>query len=191
MQNIAIFASGNGSNAQTIAEYFCNHPEIRVSLILTNNPAAYVIQRAAHLAVPSFIFNRETFYQTSLIENFLIEKGVTFIVLAGFLWMIPPGLIEAFPDRIVNIHPALLPRFGGKGMYGKHVHEAVLNSGCKESGITIHLVNNRYDEGRILFQATCPVLPGDTPETLAERIHQLEHRHYPEVIEQFVSHPKH
>lgn len=191
MQNIAIFASGNGSNAQSIAEYFRHHPEIRVSLILSNNPAAYVLQRAINLAVPSYIFNRETFYQTSRIGDLLIEKDVTFIVLAGFLWMIPPGLIEAFPDRIVNIHPALLPRFGGKGMYGRHVHEAVLHSGCKESGITIHLVNNRYDEGRILFQATCQVLPGDTPETLAERIHQLEHRHYPEVIEQIVSNPKH
>jgi phosphoribosylglycinamide formyltransferase-1 len=190
MQNIAIFASGNGSNAQTIAEFFHHHPGIKVSLILTNNPEAYVIQRASHLAIPSYIFNRETFYHTSRIRDLLNENGITLIVLAGFLWMVPPGLVDAFPDRIVNIHPALLPRFGGKGMYGRHVHEAVLLSGSKESGITIHLVNNRYDEGRILFQARCPVLPGDTPETLAERIHQLEHRHYPEVIEQLMMAPE-
>ena len=190
MQNIAIFALGNGSNAQTIAEFFRNHPGIRVSLILTNNPEAYVIRRAAILEIPSYIFNRETLYQTSRIGDLLKEKEITLIVLAGFLWMVPPNLVEAYPDRIVNIHPALLPRFGGKGMYGRHVHEAVLQSGCKESGITIHLVNNRYDEGDILFQASCPVLPGDTPDTLAERIHLLEHRHYPEVIERLLSNPK-
>jgi phosphoribosylglycinamide formyltransferase-1 len=186
IKNIAIFASGNGSNAQRISDYFSGHPEIHVALILSNNPQAYVMKRAEILNIPAIVFNRGEFYRTGSVLEILQKRKIEFIVLAGFLWMIPGYLLNAFPGRIINIHPALLPKYGGKGMYGIHVHEAVLASRDKESGISIHLVNERYDDGQILFQERCPVKENDTPETLAQRVHELEYRNYPVVIEQWI-----
>jgi phosphoribosylglycinamide formyltransferase-1 len=186
MIRIAIFASGNGSNARRIAEYFGSHPVIRISLILCNKPGAYVLQRAADLGIPSAVFTRSDFYETGRVAGILREYQIDYLVLAGFLWLIPANLLSAYPGRIVNIHPALLPRYGGKGMYGMKVHEAVVASGDRESGITIHSIDEHYDEGRIIFQARCPVLPGETPETLAEKVHELEHRYFPGVIEEYI-----
>jgi len=150
---------------------------------LSNRPDAYVIERARSFDVETIVFNREQLYQTGEVLASLKQRKIDFIVLAGFLWLIPAPLLEAYEGKIVNIHPALLPRYGGKGMYGKRVHEAVIASGDRESGISIHHVNPRYDEGNIIFQARCPVKPGDTPDTLAERIHKLEYEHYPRVVE--------
>jgi len=185
-RKIAIFASGSGTNAQRIIEYFSKTPEITVSLVLSNKPDAFVLERSKKLKVPSVVFDRHTFTETDDITNLLKKEGIDFIVLAGFLWLIPLNLIRAYPRRIINIHPALLPKYGGKGMYGERVHEAVLQSGDKESGISIHYVNEKYDEGNIIFQAKCEVLPDDTPDSLAQRIHQLEYKHYPEVIEKLI-----
>jgi phosphoribosylglycinamide formyltransferase-1 len=185
-RKIAIFASGSGTNAQRIIEYFSGNPEITVSLILSNKPDAYVLERAGKLKVPSVVFDRHTFNETDDITNLLKKEGIDFIVLAGFLWLVPLNLIRTYPGKIINIHPALLPEYGGKGMYGERVHEAVLQNGDKESGISIHYVNEKYDEGSIIFQAKCEVLPEDTPDSLAHRVHQLEYKHYPEVIEKLV-----
>jgi phosphoribosylglycinamide formyltransferase 1 len=185
-RKIAIFASGSGTNAQRIIEFFSGNPEITVSLIFSNKPDAYVLERAKKLKVPSVVFDRHTFTETDDIPNLLKKERIDFIVLAGFLWLVPLNLIRAYPGRIINIHPALLPKYGGKGMYGERVHEAVIQSGDKESGISIHYVNEKYDEGNIIFQAKCKVLPDDTPESLAQRIHQLEYKHYPEVIEKLI-----
>lgn len=185
-RNIAIFASGSGTNAQRISEYFLNHPEIAVSVILSNKSDAYVLVRAKKLNIPSIVFDRHTFYDTSGISEILKKNNIDLIVLAGFLWLIPEDLIRSYRGRIINIHPALLPKYGGKGMYGSRVHEAVIQSGDKESGISIHYVTEKYDEGNIIFQAKCDVLPDDTTETLAQRIHQLEYEHYPEVIEKII-----
>jgi phosphoribosylglycinamide formyltransferase-1 len=182
MKNIAIFASGSGSNAENIVKYFQDKNEARVKLILTNNKKAYVIQRAKKLKVPLVTFDRDTFYKTRKILQVLQDKSIDFVVLAGFMWLVPDYLVSAYPDRIVNIHPALLPRYGGKGMYGERVHQAVIDNQEEKSGITIHKVNERYDEGQIVFQAECPVLPGDAPADLAKRVHELEYEHYPEVI---------
>ncbi len=186
MPDIAIFASGNGSNAQRIIEYFSGHPAIRVSLVLCNKPDAYVLTRAEKLSVPTRIFNRKSFYETSEIPEFLKANHIDYIVLAGFLWLIPQSLLNAYPGRIINIHPALLPAYGGKGMYGSKVHEAVIASGDTESGITIHFVDENYDEGRIIFQAKCKIDAGETAETLAEKVHALEYRYFAEVIERVV-----
>lgn len=183
MIRIAIFASGSGSNAGKIVEFFRNHPHIRVEMIFCNNPKAYVIERAALLSIPCRIFKRDEFYHHSMVENELIERKIDWIVLAGFLWLVPQSLIKLYSGKIINIHPALLPAYGGKGMYGKYVHEAVIAAGDSRSGISIHLVDEEYDRGKILFQAECIVKPDDTPDRLAERIHQLEHQHYPKVIE--------
>ena len=187
MIRIAIFASGSGTNAQRIVEYFRgkNSP-VQVGLILSNNPKAYVLERARILDVPVHIFSREEFYEIETIRELLRHQSVEYIVLAGFLWLIPIYLLKAYRDKILNIHPALLPGYGGKGMYGMKVHEAVINAHEPESGISIHLVNEKYDEGKILFQAKCPVDKTDTPESLASKIHQLEYRYYPEVIENFI-----
>ncbi len=187
MPRLAIFASGSGTNAQRITEYFRGHPTIAVELILCNNPAAGVLDRAAALGVPSVLFTRHEFCETGVVAGLLARYRIDHVVLAGFLWLVPSDILLAYPGRIVNIHPALLPKYGGKGMYGERVHRAVIGAGEAESGITIHLVDERYDEGRILFQARCRVEPGDTPETLAERVHALEHAHYPEVIEKWVT----
>jgi phosphoribosylglycinamide formyltransferase-1 len=185
-RKIVIFASGSGTNAQRIIEYFSGNPQITVSLILSNKPDAYVLERAKILNVPSVVFNRHSFYETDEITGLLKKDGIDLIVLAGFLWLIPLNLIRAYPGRIINIHPALLPKYGGKGMYGARVHEAVIQSGDKESGISIHYVNEKYDEGSIIFQAKCEVLQDDTPDSLAHRVHKLEYKHYPEVIEKVV-----
>jgi len=187
MNNIVLFASGSGSNVENIVNFFKNDPNINVSMILTNNPKAYVIQRAEKLGIPVRIFNRDDFYKNSAILDLLKEINPDLVVLAGFLWLIPAGLISAFPDRIINIHPALLPKYGGKGMYGSKVHEAVVENGEKESGITIHYVNEKYDEGNIIFQAKCNVLPSDSPDDVAEKVHQLEYEHFPKVIASLLS----
>jgi phosphoribosylglycinamide formyltransferase-1 len=186
MTNIALFASGSGTNAENIINYFENHTCIKAGLVLTNNPEAGVIERAKRRHVPVQVFNRQDFREASTITEKLSEYHIRFIVLAGFLWLIPDYLIQAFPQRIVNIHPALLPAYGGKGMYGMHVHRAVVDNKEQQSGITIHEVNNEYDRGRILFQATCAVTPNDTPESVAAKVHLLEYAHFPKVIEQWI-----
>lgn len=186
MKRIAIFASGSGSNAEHIAGHFAGTRLARVEAIYCNNPKAMVIHRAARLKIPLVLFDREQFYSGDTLLRDLQSRQIDLIVLAGFLWLIPVNLIRAFPGRIVNIHPALLPKFGGKGMYGMAVHEAVVGAGETDSGITIHLIDEVYDRGKILLQVKCPVLPDDTPESLAERVHQLEYLHYPAVIEQML-----
>ncbi|HOV70722.1 MAG TPA: phosphoribosylglycinamide formyltransferase [Dysgonamonadaceae bacterium] len=183
MIKIAVFASGNGSNAENIIRYFKDNEEIRVALIISNKANAYVHTRAKNWGVPSYTFSKDEFEKGDPILEKLREYQIDFIVLAGFLLKISDPILKAYPQRIINIHPALLPKYGGKGMYGDHVHKAVLQAGEKESGISIHYVNERYDEGDIIFQARCPVLPSDTPEELAQRIHKLEYEYYPQVIE--------
>ena len=187
MKNLAIFASGSGSNAENIIRYFAEKPGFRVKKVYCNVPDAYVLERAKKYNVPTQVFNRAEFRNPDIILRQLQEEGTDFIILAGFLWLVPPCITNAYPNRIVNIHPALLPAYGGKGMYGHHVHEAVLAAGEKESGITIHYVNEHYDSGDIIFQATCPVLPDDTPDTLAARVHELEYAHFTRVIEEAAS----
>ena len=183
MTNIAIFASGSGSNAENIADYFKGSTEIGVTLILSNKQDAYVHERAKKLGIPSFTFTKAEFADGTEILEILREYEIDFIVLAGFLLKASKSLLEAYPRRIVNIHPALLPKHGGKGMYGDRVHQAVLDAGETESGITIHYINEHYDEGSIIFQAICKVEPGDNSETLAARVHALEYAHFPCVIE--------
>ncbi len=186
MINIAIFASGNGSNAQAIADYLSEHSAISIKHIFCNKPDAYVIKRAENLSIPVTVFNRTDFYDTASVEELLKKLEINWIVLAGFLWLIPGGLISRFRGHIINIHPALLPDFGGKGMYGHKVHEAVIASGKTESGITIHLVDEEYDHGKVLFQAKCTVESSDTPDSLAQKIHQLEHLHFPAIVEKTI-----
>ena len=183
---LAVLASGNGTNAEEIFKYFGDHAAIEVGLLMTNNPKAFVVQRAKNYHVKSLVFNHQEFVEGSLIRQTLAENRITHIVLAGFLWLIPPYLLRSFPGRIINIHPALLPKYGGKGMYGSKVHEAVKAAGDLETGITIHLVNDHYDEGEILFQESCPITENHTPDQIAECVHKLEHQHYPRVIEQWV-----
>lgn len=194
MQNkkfkIAIFASGSGTNAEAIMRYFEHHESIAVTLLLSNNPDAYALKRAQNFGVEARIFNRLEFRETTTVLEWLEEKEITHIVLAGFLWLVPQYLTEAYPDRIVNIHPALLPKFGGKGMYGAKVHEAVRAMNEIETGITIHLVNEHYDEGRIITQVSCPVHINDTPVEIANKVHQLEHEHYPVAIRQWILNEK-
>lgn len=187
MKRISIFASGSGSNAENIVRYFSGSDEVECALILSNRPDAKVLDRAKRLGVPSMVFNRKEFYHSDIILERLLETGTDLIVLAGFLWLVPENLLRTFKDRIINIHPALLPKYGGKGMYGMKVHETVKKSGDEVSGITIHFVNERYDEGEIIFQAECPVELGDTPESIAEKVHELEYRYYPKVIEKLLN----
>lgn len=182
-KNIAIFASGGGSNAEAIIQYFKDKEDVNVELILSNKASAYVLERAQKHHIKSIVFKRSEFYNTSDIVNKLNEAKIDLIVLAGFLWLIPENLIEAFPSRIINIHPALLPKYGGKGMYGHHVHQAVFDNNERESGITIHYVDQNYDEGKVLFQESVSLLPQDTPDIIAKKVLELEHRHYPQVIE--------
>jgi len=179
---LAVFASGSGTNAENLIEHFNKTFDKKVVLVLSNNPEAYVLRRAARLGVPAKVFSREDLKGGEVLA-LLREYSVDFVVLAGFLWLVPPDIIAAYRNRIVNIHPALLPKYGGKGMYGHHVHEAVLAAGEEQSGITIHYVNEKYDSGDIIFQARCPVLPDDTPESLQERVHALEYEHFPKVVE--------
>ena len=187
LKRIAVFASGAGTNAENLIRYFRNSKVAGVEVVFTNKPDAGVIQRARKLEVPCIIFNRNQFYESDEIINLLKEKKIDWIVLAGFLWKIPPALIAAFPGRIVNIHPALLPEFGGKGMYGSHVHEAVIRSGAGESGISIHLVDENYDRGKIIFQAKIKVEKDDSPESLTQKIHGLEYKHFPVVVETLIA----
>jgi phosphoribosylglycinamide formyltransferase-1 len=182
MKRIAIFASGSGTNAQKIIEYFSASKDVVVDSLWSNNENAYALIRAEKLGVETFTFDSDEFYRSNEILDRLYDHRIDMIVLAGFLWLVPRNLTELF--TVINIHPALLPKYGGKGMYGANVHKAVLASKDKESGITIHQVNQDYDKGKIIFQATCPIQPKDTPETLAARIHELEHQHYPRVIEE-------
>ena len=180
---IAIFASGSGSNAQKILEHFKHHDQGEVVLILTNNPQAYVLQRADNFEIPSHIFSRHEFYQTDDVVKLLKSMEVDLIVLAGFLWLVPASLLKAFPNQIINIHPSLLPKYGGKGMYGDNVHKAVLANGETESGITIHFVNEHFDEGETIHQAKFKIEPGDTLDTVKLKGQQLEHQHFPKAIE--------
>jgi phosphoribosylglycinamide formyltransferase-1 len=180
---IAILASGSGSNAQKIMDHFKNHADSEVVLVLTNNPQAYVLQRADNFEIPTHIFSRQEFYQTDDVVKLLKKAEVDLIVLAGFLWLVPASLLRAFPNQIVNIHPSLLPKYGGKGMYGDHVHKAVLENGETESGITIHFVNEHFDEGEAIHQAKFKIEPGDDLNTIKLKGQQLEHQHFPKVIE--------
>ncbi len=182
MQHLAIFASGGGSNARKIIEYFKASPEVRVALVVSNKKTAPVLGMAAEHGIPTLVIDRTMFYETEDLLDILAQHRIDFIALAGFLWLIPPYLVGAYKGRMVNIHPALLPKYGGKGMYGHHVHEAVKAAGETETGLTIHYVNAEYDEGAVIFQARCPVDPADTPETIAAKVLALEHRHYPEVL---------
>lgn len=187
MKRIAVFASGNGSNAQHITEYFLKNDSAKVAAIYCNNPKAYVIQRAAALNVPLILFDREKFYAEDTILKDLINRKIDLVVLAGFLWLMPGNIIKCYHNKIINIHPALLPKYGGKGMYGAAVHDAVIENGERESGITIHLIDEVYDKGQTLFQVKCEVNEDDTPESLAEKIHHLEYEHYPKVISGYLS----
>ena len=182
ISNIAILASGSGTNAQRIMEHFANSDVAQVVLVASENANAYVLTRAQKAGIEALTFSMTAFRNGELLEQ-LKQRNVDFVVLAGFLKLVPQAMVEAFAGRMMNIHPALLPNYGGKGMFGHHVHEAVVANGEKQSGITIHYVNGVYDTGDVIFQATCPVLPTDTPDTLAERIHELEHRYFPQVIE--------
>lgn len=182
-KRIAIFASGSGTNAQKIMEHFEGHPEVEVALVLTNNPDAFVLQRADNYEIPSHIFNRDEFYKSDSIIHLLKNLDIDLIVLAGFLWLIPKNLIEAYPNRIINIHPALLPKYGGKGMYGDYVHHAVMAAGDPEGGITIHYVNENYDEGEYIFQAKYKIEPGDKIEHVKFKGQQLEHLHFPRIVD--------
>ncbi len=186
MNNIAIFASGSGSNAQAIVEYFRSLGENPVKIILSNNKNAFVIERAKTLGVECIIFNKDDFYHSSRVIDILKERNIDFIVLAGFLWLIPNSLIDAYANKIINIHPALLPKYGGKGMYGMHVHEAVVQNKEAYSGITIHFVDEKYDNGAIIFQAQCKIEEGDTAEMVAQKVHQLEYAYFPKVVRQLV-----
>jgi phosphoribosylglycinamide formyltransferase-1 len=187
MKNIAIFASGSGTNARNIAEYFRSAVNIRVSLILSNKPDAYVLERARQLNIPSVVFTRKDFYESDDILGLLRKNEIDFIVLAGFLWLVPENLLKAYPRRIINIHPALLPKYGGKGMYGEKVHQAVIQSGDTRTGISIHFVDDHYDEGEIIFQDSFEIHADDTPESIAKKVHALEYKHFPGVIESVVN----
>ena len=186
MKKIAILASGEGTNAEQIIKHFASNNIAKTTVVLTNSPQAGVIHRAKSLHVPVDILTPKEFKEGKAIE-LLRNYQVEFIVLAGFLLHIPNNILDNYPNKIVNIHPSLLPKFGGKGMYGKYVHEAVLASNESESGITIHYVNEHYDEGIIILQVQCPVIPNDTPKTLADRVHQLEYKYYPDTIERILN----
>jgi len=188
MQNkkiqLAIFASGSGTNAENIVQYFLNDDDISIPLVLTNNPHAGVIERMKLYNIPVMIFNKEEFYSDQILK-LLNQLEIDYLILAGFLWLVPENLIAAYKDRIINIHPALLPAYGGKGMYGHNVHKKVIENKEKITGISIHIVNKEYDKGKILFQATCRVYPNDTVETLTNRVHSLEYNHFPAIIKAF------
>jgi phosphoribosylglycinamide formyltransferase-1 len=183
---LAILASGNGTNAEAIIKYFQHHVQIQVVVLLSNNPKAFALERSKKFNIPCRVFDKQQFRESDEALRWLKEFEVTHIVLAGFLWLLPERLIQSFPDKIVNIHPALLPKFGGKGMYGIKVHEAVKISGEYETGITIHLVNVHYDEGKILFQASCKISPTDSAQEIASKVYELEYVNYPKTIEKWV-----
>lgn len=185
MSNIALFASGSGSNAENIVKYFLDDKNVTFPIILCNNRSAFVFERAKKLQISSILIDRDQFYNTDEIVDILKQNDIDLIVLAGFLWLIPQNILKAYSGRILNIHPALLPKYGGKGMYGDKVHKAVVEAGESESGITIHHVNEHFDEGEILFQAKCEVLPTDSAEEVAHKVHELEYEHFPKVIDLF------
>ncbi len=187
IKNVAIFASGEGTNAQNMMNYFKTSNIIKIALVVSNNPSAPVLVRAKKSAIPTLVINRHDFYENNTIIEKLKTAHIDWIILAGFLWKIPENLITAFPTKIINIHPALLPKFGGKGMYGMNVHEAVINAKEKQSGISIHFVNEQYDEGEIIAQHKCVVSEIDTPVSLAEKIHALEKLFFPSAIEKIIS----
>ncbi len=196
MKHLAIFASGSGTNAQNLIEYF-NYgknrsnkisSDTKVELVICNKPGAYVLTRAENLNVPSAVLNKEELTcSTQKLFELLKQYSIDYIILAGYLLKIPAELIEMYPNKIINIHPALLPAYGGKGMYGHHVHEAVVAAKEKESGITIHLVDEKYDNGKILFQAKCSIDPTDTPDDVAEKIHHLEQANFPRVVDEYIN----
>ncbi len=187
MKRIVILASGSGSNAENIIEYFRENPGIGVIAVLSNKPAAGVFERCDRLEVPAYYFSAAAFKSPDGLLRLLKGLEPDLIVLAGFLWKMPPHILEAFPNGIVNIHPALLPKYGGKGMYGERVHRAVVENGEGETGISIHYVNRDYDQGAIIFQAKVPVEPGDSPQTVAQKVHALEYEHFPKIIEKLLS----
>ncbi|MBA4745164.1 MAG: phosphoribosylglycinamide formyltransferase [Muricauda sp.] len=187
MKRIVIFASGSGSNAENIISFFREKPEATVAAVLTNKSSAKVLERCDRLGVPAFYFNKPAFKDSDAVLNILQGLNTDLIVLAGFLWKIPSNLINAFPNKIINIHPALLPKYGGKGMYGSRVHQAIKENKETETGITIHYVNENYDEGAIIFQAKTIVEPSDNAEVIAQKVHQLEYQHFPKVIEKVLS----
>lgn len=187
MTKIAIFASGSGSNAENIHQYFANNSEIEVSLVVTNNKNAFVLERAKRLEIETLVVVKSELHKMpkKLIDKLKREK-IDWIILAGFLLLIPESLIKAYPRKIINIHPALLPKFGGKGMYGDFVHHAVYEAGEKQSGITIHYVNEQYDEGNIIFQEKTPLHKSDTPDIIKQKVQALEYENYPKVIEKII-----
>jgi phosphoribosylglycinamide formyltransferase-1 len=189
MKRIAIFASGAGTNAARIIEHFTGHSSIEVSLVVSNKKDAPVLEKAQKTGVPIYVFSRDEFYDSNRVVEKLTDLKIDFVVLAGFMWLVPENLIKTYSDRIINVHPALLPKFGGKGMYGMNVHKAVKEAGETESGITIHLVNEEYDKGRILFQAKCALDEKDSADSIATKIHALEYANFPHQIERFILTP--
>lgn len=187
MIKLALFASGNGTNVQQITEFFRESVRVKVDCVVYNRKDAYVAERARRLGVPAFYMNKADFTESSKVLDLMRDRGVDYIILAGFLLLVPQNLLDAYPNRIVNIHPALLPNYGGRGMYGHHVHEAVVAHREKETGITIHVVDSQFDHGRTLFQAKCEVGADDTADDVAAKIHILEKTYFPMVIEQFVT----
>lgn len=187
MKNIVLFASGSGSNVENIVRYFQDRPNVTIASVLTNKRDAKVLERCNKLNISGLYFNRNAFYETDCVLDILKALNPDLIVLAGFLWKIPGKMIQNFPNKIINIHPALLPKYGGKGMYGSKVHEAVKVNKETETGITIHYVNENYDEGAIIHQAKRAISSGDTAETIAQKVHELEYEHFPRVIEKLLS----
>jgi len=186
-KKLVLFASGSGTNVEAIANYFQDHPDVSISAVLTNKRDAKVIDRCNRLNISALVFNKWAFYRSDTVLEILRKLNPDLIVLAGFMWKVPDTIVQEFEDRIINIHPALLPKYGGKGMYGMHVHNAVKNAGDTQTGITIHYVNEVYDEGAIIRQVQIPVLPEDSSEDIAKKVHQLEYQHYPEVIKELLT----
>lgn len=191
MTHIALFSSGNGTNAENIAKYFTKSTQINVSMVISNKQNAYVHQRAKALNIPSYSFTKEEIIEGTQLLKLLSDNDIDYIILAGFLLKVPDTLVKNYPKRIINIHPALLPKHGGKGMYGDNVHKKVIEMGDSTSGITIHYVNEKYDEGEIIFQESCNVLPNDTYEDVAQKVHKLEYAHFPRVIEEVIQEALH
>jgi phosphoribosylglycinamide formyltransferase-1 len=181
--NIALFASGSGSNVENIHNYFVSSEHIKIACVLCNKPDAYVFERATRLKLDFLLFNRSDFAENGIVDTYLSEKNINFIVLAGFLWLIPEWMVKKYPNRIINIHPALLPKYGGKGMYGDNVHKAVHENKETETGITIHFVNEHYDEGNIIYQHKVKIDATDTPDSIAAKVHELEYKFFPTIIE--------
>jgi len=186
MKRIVLFASGSGSNVENIVHHFQENPDIDISCVLSNNREAKVLERCNRLNISALYFNRHSFYKSDCVLGILRSLNPDLIVLAGFLWKLPENLIREFPGKIINIHPALLPKYGGKGMYGIHVHKSVIENRELETGITIHYVNENYDEGAIISQVTVNLDEGDTPESIAEKVHRLEYEHFPKVIQKIL-----